>query len=311
MNPLGQAIEDYIQMRQALGMRFKEAARGLRQFGSFLESKGATCVTVAVAVEWAIQSPKASSSMAARRLTWVRGFARHWIASDPLTQVPPETLLPLQLKRARPYFYSDQDVMRIMDAARQMVPLDGLRGRTYSCVYGLLAVTGLRISEVVHLEREDVDFDKSVLIVRKSKFGKTRLVPLHASTIAELTGYDAARDAHVPKPMTTAFFVNEDGRPLRTGTVEDRFRELCRKIGLRPPTGRGPRLHDFRHCFAIGTLTRWYRDSEDIERLLPVLSTYLGHTAVAHTYWYISVEPELMGAAVRRLERRWEVRDAD
>ena len=311
MKPLREAIEDYIQIRQALGVRIKQAARGLRHFGSFLESKGATHVTVALALEWATQSLKAPPTMSAKRLSWVRGFSRHWSATDPRTQIPPETLLPLQLKRARPYFFSDADVMRIMDAAKQMIPLDGLRGRTYSCVFGLLPITGLRISEVVHLERQDVDFDESMLIVRKSKFGKTRLVPLHSSTIAELAGYAATRDAHVPKPTTSAFFVNEDGRPLRTGTVEDRFRELCRKIGLRPPTGRGPRLHDYRHCFAIGTLTRWYRNNEDVERLLPVLSTYLGHTAVAHTYWYISAEPELMGAAVRRLERRWEVRHAD
>jgi integrase/recombinase XerD len=311
MKPLHEAIEEYIQIRQALGLKFKHAARGLRHFGSFLESNVATHVTVALAVEWATQSLKASRAVAAKRLTWVRGFARHWSATDPRTQVPPETLLPYKPKRARPYFYSDEDILRIMDAARQMIPLGGLRGKTYSRVFGLLAVTGLRISEVVRLERADVDFEESMLIVRKSKFGKTRLVPLDSSVVGELAGYATARDAHVPRARTAMFFVNEDGRSLRTGTVEDRFRELCRKIGLRPPTGRGPRLHDFRHRYAIGTLTRWYRNNEDIERLLPVLSTYLGHSSVADTYWYISVEPELMGAAVQRLERRWEVRHAD
>lgn len=311
MKPLRQAIEDYIQLRQGLGLKFQTAARELRHFAAFLEKKDATHVTIALALEWATRSSTACPTTGAQRITLVRGFSRHWSATDPRTQIPPESLLPFRPQRARPYLYSEEELASLLNAAKQMVPHEGLRAKTYYCVFGLLAVTGLRISEVVRLERPDVDFDESMLIVRKSKFGKTRLVPLHPSTVAELADYGAARDMRVPKPMTTAFFLNEHGRPLLTGTVRNRFREMCRRIGLRTPTGRGPRLHDFRHRFAINTLTRWYRDNEDTERLLPVLSTFLGHTAVACTYWYISAEPELMGAATCRLERRWEVRNAD
>jgi integrase len=193
-----------------------------------------------------------------------------------------------------------------------MIPRDGLRGKTYYCVLGLLAVTGLRISEVTNLERADVDFEESVLTVRKTKFGKTRLVPLHPSTVTALADYATARNAVVPSPTAAQFFLSQDGRPLLTGSVQDRFRELCRRIGLRAKSDkRGPRLHDFRHRFAIQTLLGWYRQGEDVDRLLPILSTFLGHVRVSCTYWYLSVEPELMGAATRRLEQRWEVRDAE
>jgi integrase len=312
MKPLPEAIEDYILLRQSLGLKFVAGARELRHFASFLEKKCATHVTIALALEWATKSPKAFPMAGAKRIAFVRGFTRHWSATDPRTQIPPESMLPFRPNRAHPYLYSEEEIERLLIAARQMIPRGGLRGRTYYCVLGLLAVTGLRISEVVNLKRPDVDFDESVLVVRKSKFGRTRLVPIHPSTSAELTDYAVARDELFPRPATDAFFLNEDGRPLLEGTVQARFRELSRKTGLRTPdAARGPRLHDFRHRFAIHTLTRWYRDGQDIERLLPVLSTFLGHVKVSCTYWYISVEPELMGAATRRLERRWGVHDAE
>ena len=311
MKSLPEAIADYICLRQSLGLKLHNAARELRHFASFLERKEATHVTIALAVEWATQSSKPSPITVAKRIAFVRGFARHWSATDPRTEVPPESLLPFRPNRARPYLYSEEEVEKLLNAASLMIPREGLRGKTYYCLLGLLSVTGLRISEAVNLERADVDFEESMLTVRKTKFGKTRLVPLHPSTVVVLVDYAAGRDALVPTPTSKKFFLNENGQPLLKGTVQNRFREVCRRIGLRAPNDkRGPRLHDFRHRFAIHTLTGWYRQEEDIDRLLPVLSTFLGHVRVSCTYWYISVEPELMGAATRRLERRWEVRDA-
>jgi integrase/recombinase XerD len=312
MKPLREAIEDYIGLRRSLGFKLREPARELRKFASFMEQKGATHVTTALALEWATQLTNALPAAAAKRLSYVRGFARHWSATDSRTEVPPDELLPFQTKRARPYLYSEEEVHRLLTGCNELTPKEGLTRKTYYCLVGLLAVTGLRISEAVNLDRLDVDFAEAVLTVRKTKFGKTRLVPLHASTVAVLADYGKARDKLLPKPSSSRFFLNDYGRHLQTPTVQAKFAELSRRVGLRAPGDRrGPRLHDFRHRFAVNTLIRWYRQEQDVDRLLPVLSTYLGHVRVSDTYWYLSVEPELMGAAMRRLERRWGVQDAE
>jgi integrase/recombinase XerD len=311
MKPLREAIEDYIGLRRSLGLKLREHARELRKFASFMEEKGATHVTIALALEWATQLKNALPAAAGKRISYVRGFARHWSATDVRTEVPPKGLLPFRTKRPRPYLYSEEEVRKLLAGFSEVVPEEGLARQTYYCVVGLLAVSGLRISEALNLDRLDVDFAESVLIVRKTKFGKTRLVPLHSSTVTVLADYAKTRDKLLRKPSSSRFFLNDHGRQLAQTTVRTKFIEASRRVGLRAPgERRGPRLHDFRHRFAVNILVRWYRQEQDVDRLLPVLSTYLGHVHVSDTYWYLSIEPELMGAATRRLERRWEVRDA-
>jgi integrase/recombinase XerD len=311
MKPLRDAIEDYIGLRRSLGLKLREPARELRKFASFMEQKEATHVTTVLALEWATQLTNALPAAAGKRISYVRGFARHWSATDLRTEVPPEGLLPFRIKRARPYLYSEEEVRKLLAGFSELTPKEGLTRQTYYCLVGLLAVSGLRISEALNLDRLDVDFAESVLIVRKTKFGKTRLVPLHSSTVAVLADYAKTRDELLRKPSCSRFFLNDHGRHLPVTTVQAKFAELSRRVGLRAPGDRrGPRLHDFRHRFAVNTLIRWYRQEQDVDRLLPVLSTYLGHLRVSDTYWYLSIEPELMGSATRRLERRWEVQDA-
>jgi integrase len=175
----------------------------------------------------------------------------------------------------------------------------------------LLAVTGMRIGEILNLQTADIDWSEGVLTIRNAKFGKSRLVPLHPSTLKALGTFVQHRDRFFarlrPQPEVSRFFVTSRGTGLRVTHIDRVFLSISRQIGLRAPdAGHGPRLHDFRHRFAIETLLRWYRDGEAVDRLLPVLSTYLGHTHVTGTYWYLRCTPELMAAAGERLERRWK-----
>ena len=307
MKPLRQAIDDYIALRRSLGFKLRRMSEGLREFAVFLEQKAAPYVTTELAMEWAMLPTHHQPSDWAQRLSFVRVFARHWHATDPRTEIPPTGLLPFRPQRARPYLYSELEIQNLLAAALKLSPSRGLRPQTYHCLFGLLAVAGLRISEVLKLEQPDVDLGEGILTIRQTKFGKTRLVPLHTSTRDVMADYARRRDRFLRSPSAPCFFLNDHGRRLEVSAVHRTFYELSRQIGLRGPTDhKGPRLHDFRHRFAVRTLVAWYRSNQDIERRLPVLSTFLGHGHVADTYWYLSVEPELMGLATRRLELRWE-----
>ena len=306
MKPLREAIEEYITLRRNLGFKLRDMADDLREFAGFLEKKAAPYITTELALEWAMQPKDHQPSDWAQRLGYVRVFARHWHATDPRTEVPANGLLPFRPQRARPYLYSEQEIQELLAAALQLSSGQGLRPWTYYCLFGLLAVGGLRISEALKLERADVDLDEGILTIRQTKFGKTRLVPLHPTTQEVMADYAQRRDRLVHQASSPCFLLNDHGRRLEISAVHRTFYDLSRQIGLRGPEDhKGPRLHDFRHRFAVRTLVEWYRSNEDIERRLPVLSTFLGHGHVADTYWYLSVEPELMGLATRRLEIRW------
>jgi integrase len=182
-----------------------------------------------------------------------------------------------------------------------------LQPRTYHCLFGLLAVSGLRLGEAVNLQPQDVDWSGGVLTIRGAKFGKTRLVPLHSSTLAVLRNYADLRDKIFTGRILPTFLVTSHGTKLEKTNLSRIFRELSRQIGIRKPGVRnGPRLHDFRHRFAIETLLRWYRTGEEVTRRMPVLSTYLGHVNVSGTYWYLSSTPELIASASKLIEARWK-----
>jgi integrase/recombinase XerD len=308
MKPLRRAIEDYITLRRGLGFKLRRMAENLRRFATFLEEKAAPYITTELALEWATQPTAHKPSDWAQRLGFVRVFARHWHATDPRTEIPPAGILPFRPQRARPYLYSESEIEKLLAVALKLSPRQALRPWTYHCLFGLLAVGGLRISEVLKLERADVDLGEGILTIRQTKFGKTRLVPLHPSTRDVLADYARRRDRLLRSASSSCFFLNDHGRRMEASAVRRTFYDLSRQIGLRGPGDhKGPRLHDFRHRFAVRTLIQWYRSGEDIEQHLPVLSTFLGHGHVADTYWYLSLQPELMGLATRRLELRWRV----
>ena len=308
MKPLRQAIDDYIRLRRSLGFKLRDMADDLRNFAAFMERKAAPYVTTELAMEWAMLHADHQPSTWAQRLGFVRVFARHWHATDPRTEILPPGLLPFRPQRTRPYLYSELEIQKLLAAALRISPRHGLRPWTYHCLFGLLAVAGLRISEALTLEQPDVDLAEGILTIRQTKFGKTRLVPLHTSTRDVMADYARRRNRFLRSPSSPCFFLNDHGRRLDGSAVRRTFYDLSRQTGLRGPEDhKGPRLHDFRHRFAVRTLVQWYRSNEDVERRLPVLSTFLGHGHVADTYWYLSVEPELMGLATRRLELRWGI----
>ena len=239
----------------------------------------------------------------------VRLFAEYRRAADPRTEVPSTKLLPDAYHRKSPYIYTDEQVVSLLQAARGLpstVPsTPGLRAQTYGTLIGLLSVTGMRISEALALQREDVDFEQAVLTVRGTKFGKTRLVPVHKSTQDALLRYAHFRDHIYPRPKTQSFFISERGTGLGYWGVRSTFVRLSREIGLRGPSDSlGPRMHDFRHRLAVHTLIRWYTEDVDVERHIQELSTFLGHVKVSDTYWYLSAVPELLQLAAERVSKR-------
>ena len=313
MKPLREAVQEYLSMRRALGFKLQEAGQALVDFVAFMEKHRASYITQRLALAWAQQPQDVLPAYWAQRLSYVRVFARHRSATDSRTQIPPPGLLPFQPKRARPYLYSDEEITSLLRAAQKMpcrYERGELRPWVYYCLFGLLSVSGLRLGEARNLELQDVDLKTGVLTIRGAKFGKTRLVPLHASTCQVLRNYITRRNRHwAGRPVSSFLFVSSWGNRLDGGDIHRTFYALSRQIGLRGPSDkRGPRLHDMRHRFATNTLVHWYRSNQDPERRLPILSAYLGHVHVADTQWYLSGSPELMREAMRRLEHRWEGR---
>jgi len=302
---LRKALDDYLAMRRGLGFKLEEPEVQLAKFVIFMQRKRATFITPSLAIEWAQQSLSARNAPA-KRLTVVRGLARYLSAFDPRTEVPGENLLKRWPDRARPYLYSDEEIERLLEAAMARSACD-LNNRTYHCLFGLLAVSGIRVGEAISLNIGDLDVGSGLMTIRKAKFGNTRVIPLHATTQQELRYYRLRRDRFLNGRQVEPFFISNRGTRLFHTEIYRVFNLLSVKVGFRAEgDSRGPRLHDFRHRFAVETLLRWYRAGQDVERLLPVLSTYLGHLRVTDTYWYLSACPELMGLAVQRLDRRWE-----
>jgi integrase/recombinase XerD len=311
MSQLQESVKEYLQLRRNLGYRLRVPGRLLHSFAAFAEREKATYVTTDLALRWAQQPADARPTTWAVRLQTVRRFAIWLSASDRRTEVPPAGLLPYRYERKRPYVYSDAEIANLVRTAAQLPSPAGLKGRTFATIFGLLAVTGMRISEVLALDREDVDLEEGILRIRRSKFGKSRLVAVHESTRQILADYARERDRVVSRPAGAAFFLSEGGSRVTEWNSRYTFAKVSRQVGLRPATkdcrhGHGPRLHDMRHRFAACTLLNWYRAGIDVEREMPKLATYLGHVHVNETYWYIEAVPELLELATRRLESQKE-----
>lgn len=309
MNTFHEALEDYLSLRRSLGSKLYVAGLDLHRFIEFLDREGSDIITTQLAVRWATSPPGISSIRRTHRLGHVRQFAAWLSTTDPRTEIPPRGVLPRRYCRRPPYIYSDEEIGRIVHEAARLPSATGLRAETYATLFGLLAATGLRISEALALDREDVDLGSGVLAIRRGKFGKARFVPVHESACAALSRYTHRKDLLWPHPASPAYFLGERGKRITKSVAEYTFAVVSRAIGLRQPTrpgtrvrryGRGPRMHDMRHRFAARTLVRWYREGRDVERELPKLSTYLGHANVTHTYWYIEAVPELLRLATDR-----------
>lgn len=296
-----QYAEQYVTMRRALGYKLVDTEALLMRFIDHLERSGENTITTATAVRWATTTTRASPRWQRRRLSVVRGFARHLHAFDPTCEVPPTGLLRCYVDRPVPHLYSEAEIAALMSAATAM-SRQPLRAGTYRTLIGLLAVTGMRVGEATRLDRSHVDLDAGMLTIIDSKFGKSRRLLLHASTMTALRDYSALRDATPDTDQHTAFFVSRRGR-LVVNTIDYTFADLVSAAGLSVSAGeRNPRIHDLRHSFAVRILLEWYRAGADVQSQLPVLSTWMGHISPASTYWYLQAAPELLAIAAQRLE---------
>jgi integrase len=307
MSPLSCDLDRYLTIRRGLGYDLRTTERILRRFVAFAEQQQTASITTELFVQWRAAFGQANRQTWACRLGVVRLFAQWLQAQDPRHEVPPRALIQGRARRSQPYIYTDDQLARIVQAAAALPSHNGLRALTYSTLFGLIAVTGLRVSEAVALDVADVDLACGVLTVQRGKLGKARLLPLSESTTVRLGTYARERDRSLGA-APVAFFVSDVGARITDCSARYNFAAVCRSLGLRAATryhrhGRGPRIHDLRHTFAVRTLVGWYRSGADPAREMLKLTTYLGHKDPAHTYWYLEAVPELLQLAAQRAER--------
>jgi integrase/recombinase XerD len=302
MTGFAEHVEDYLRLRRSFGYKLEEAARLLPRFAAHLDKAGAEVVTIELALSWALEREvPAGSSVRSMRLLVVRGFARYMTGIDPRTEIPPTGLIPFRKRRRAPFIYTEADIAALMAQPQRMIR-EPLRAATYTTLIGLLAATGLRISEAMKLDRTDIDWAQGVLLVRESKFNKSRYAPVHDSTLHALSRYARQRDELCPRPRDESFFVTLRATRLTRCTVDTTFRMLCDEAAVGADATLPPRIHDLRHTFAVNTLLGWYRDGADVQARLPALSTYLGHRKPSDTYHYLSAAPELLALAAGMLD---------
>ena len=302
MKSLQRHLTEYIAARRALGTQLQEPANTLRGFVRFVGRKKARFITIPLALEWAQQSKNVQRATWARKLSMVRQFARWLSVLEPRHQIPPPRLLNVRHRRNKPHIYSDDEIIRLMKAATALQSSRGMKALSLKTLIGLLATTGLRPGEALALEEPDVDLQAGVLVIRKSKFGKSRQVPVHKSAVVALESYARLRHRVIPLGRSLSFLISDAGTALDPGTVRRWFCEISVACGLRKISqgkryGRGPRLQDLRHTFATKRLVEWYRAGLNASVQMPKLATYLGHSSVGCTYWYIEAVPELLQLA--------------
>src|SRR5262249_9590921 len=296
MTALADIAAEYLELRRLLGHDLAEAHRLLPRFVAYLDSIGAATVTIQGAVAWATEpGVDPQSTVAARRMGIARGFARHMAGIDEHTEVPPLGLIPMRQAWRPPFLFTTTDIITLLGCARAL--RWRLPAATPPALLGLLAATGMRVGEALRLEPSDIDRVNTVIVIRQSKFGKSRLVPILPDTLAALDAYLDTRDRLRLDRTTTRLFVSMRGTELIYPVVQQVFRTLCTTARIGVGATRPPRVHDLRHTFAVTVLTSWYRAGENIEARLPSLSTYLGHRDPRSTYWYLSAAPELLALA--------------
>ena len=300
-------VDDYLRLRRGLGFKLERAGQILPQLVSYLEAAGASTVTRELAISWAKLPASARPQHWASRLAIARGFAAYLQTIDPATEVPPAGVFAVRYQRPTPYLWPEVDIRQLLVAARTLTP--PLKAASYEALFGLLAVTGMRVGEAVGLERDDVDLNTGVITIREqiAKLEKARLAPLHPTTVDALDRYASECDRQCPTPRSTRFFVSSIGSALTRSEVAKTLRRLTTTLGLRTDTIH-PVAHQLRHTFAVRTLVGWQRSGVPIDERIVLLSTYLGHVSPAESYWYLTATPELMGLAADRLDQRFGAR---
>jgi integrase len=288
-------------MRRGLGLKFNMQASILHQFDRFIAAhQHQGQLTQALALRFAGDNRAVSPSECARRYQVVRHFSNYLATFDTSTPKLDPRALTKPIPRTPPYVLTEKEMKQLLDEAQKLSSKIPLRGLTIHTILGLAVSTGLRIGEVVRLDKNDVDFDNCILTIRQTKFSKDRLVPFHHTTCEILRNYAGARDIHFSDHSPAAFFLNLRGRRFATSTLEKIFAKLTRRVGLRDRSGKRPTFHSLRHSFAVWRLVAWYRNDQDVQALLPVLATYMGHVEYRSTTYYLTATAELLQLASER-----------
>jgi len=286
---LVEQVQEYLRFKRSCGYRLDVPGKELMLFARYAALTGHKGpLTTELAVRWAKLPQDANPRYWATRYEIVRRFAEYRFLFNPATEIPPKGLLGPSKRRLSPHIYSDEEIAALLQAASRLSPSDGLHPRTYVTLFGLLVSTGLRISEALNLSHKDADLNTGVLTIKETKFRKSRLVPVHPSTLQVLRHYSKLRDSYHPGTRSKTFFLSEKGTPLNYRGV---FIKLSRKLGWRD-RDKKPRIHDFRHSFAVRRLLNWYKEGANLDQKILALSTYLGHAQVTDTYWYLSHQAE-------------------
>ena len=302
MSALTEHVQVYLRARRALGVKLERHGRLLPELADYLEAAGASTITRELAISWARLPAQAHPRHWAARLSIARGFATYLQTIDPSTEIPPTGVFAVRYQRPTPYLWSHEDVRRLLDAASELRPR--LKAASYQALFGLLAVTGMRLGEATALQPGDVDLDDGVITLRAHtvKLERARLVPLHPTTVQALKRYADTRARLCPRPRSNTFFLSSIGTSLDRSAVAKTLRTLTTALGMRTDTIH-PTAHQLRHSFAISTLINWQHAGVVVDEQIAVLSTYLGHVSPAETYWYLTATPELMASAAQRLKR--------
>lgn len=281
-------VERYIRLRQTLGYKLRDKSGNLHTFARFAADRGNTHVCVSTALEWAAGAPSAYARHI--RLRDVAHLARFLHAEDPAHEIPSD-LIHVPQRRSLPYIYAPEEIAKLIGAARRLRESYPLRRQVYATMLGLIAATGLRISEALDLRLYDVRPD-GVLQIRRAKFGKSRLLPLHPTVVTALDSY--LEERRRPAIMDDHVFLSGGNQRIHSTVATYTFRRICRLAGIIPVRKRPPRIHDLRHTFATRVLEQCSMQREAVARHFVALSTYMGHTNIANTYWYLDATPELM-----------------
>lgn len=300
MKTISQGIKEYIELKQAYGLKFQSGASTLQQFSKFCAQNNYKKISVKIVLDWIQTYPESTQENIARKMMTLRGFASYWKSFDDKTEIPPKELTHYQSNRGNPHIYSSDEIENILNAAKKLGAERGqsnpIRPQTFTTMFGLIAATGMRRNEVIKLKRKDVDLVNGTLLIEMTKFRKSRLIPIHPTVVKKLKAYAKIRDQVIKSPRCENFFIMNRGQAVDGDSIYYAFVHACKSAGIRPDViGAGfPRIHDLRHTFVVRVILGWLQSGQDIHAFMPALSTYIGHSEPADTYWYLTGVPELM-----------------
>ncbi|MBF0365513.1 MAG: tyrosine-type recombinase/integrase [Oligoflexia bacterium] len=304
MKTLKKRLDEYIKMKRLMGFKMQRSEYELKRFIDFIAKKNKKTITLELVLSWIKRSKTSRNITKRKHLVMIRKFLCFLNQEDTKIPIPNLNLIPIEAnQKYKPYVYTDKEIKEILKATRI---LTNFCQHTYETLFGLLAVTGMRIGEAIRLNQEDFNEKDGVLLIRDSKFGKFRELVLHKTTVKALQRYLLFKKKYFKIIPTNAFFISMSRKRLIYENINFIFIKILGPAGLKTTKPNRPRLHDLRHTFAIRSIIDCYKSKGNCEKRLYELSTYMGHSSPANTYWYLTAVPELLAEGVKKLEKTKE-----